>query len=323
MVNTMSIRSVFYQFTYLTSLLAGRDTATYYILKAAEQGDLSALKACMAANIHHSPFYSATRPLILAAQNGHTTIIEYLYQYHNYQQETAVVWRAIGLAAQHGHTDVLTFLLGKLDLSKPQTYLTAWKRAIYLAIQEKNIDSALTLLRARPNVKPAELSVLFPVTLRSGLTPILDHLIELGVPHKPRTPSIPLTFYAVASGNPEIVERWLQQDSSPEQADPNGSTTLMLGAYLGYDAIVKSLTQKVTDQKISRADSALSLATSAGHKDIAQHLTQQGVEPKATNATCFLLNPKRYDLRTIKEVEQTSDDIIRFNRHFNERTCAL
>lgn len=320
----MSLRSYFYQIKCFTTWLTGRDTATYYLLRAAQNGALSTLKDCIRAGVHLSPFFHPTRPLILAAQNGHTDIVKYLTIQFDYKQEMKALWRAVGLAAQNGHTSTLMCLLSKMDLSQPDTFILAWKRAIYLAIQEKQSQSALILLQSLPTASPTELSLFLPITLRMGLDSVLAYLLSHHARVSENHHDIPLIFYAVASNNATMLAFWLHQTATINAVDNSNSTPLMLATFLGNKAMVESLTQYIPEQinqKNRCQESALSIATDCGHSNIAEHLIQHGAKQHATTATLF--NSKRYDLPCIREVKQTSENILRFNRYFNDLTCGL
>ena len=98
----------------------------------------------------------------------------------------------------------------------------------------------------------------------------------------------------------------------------------MLAAFLGNKAMVESLTQHIPEQinqKNRCQESALSIAIDCGHSNIAKHLIQHGAKQHAITATLF--NSKPYDLPRLREEKQTSEDIQRFNRHFNDLTCGL
>jgi len=320
----MSLRSYFYQIKCFTTWLTGRDTATYFLLRAAENGALSTLKDCIRAGIHLSPFFHPTRPLILAAQNGHTDIVEYLTVQFDYKQEMKALWRAVRLAAQNGHTSTLTHLLSTMDLTQPDTFILAWKIATYQAIQEKQSQSALILLQSLPTASPTELSLFLPITLRMGLDSVLEYLLSHHVRVSENHYNIPLLFYAVASNNASMLANWLSHTAPANVADYSNSTPLMLATFLGNQAMVESLTQyspKQINQKNRCHESALSIATSCGHSNIAEHLIQHGAKQHATTATLF--NSKRYDLPRMREEKQTTKGIQSFNRHFNDLTCGL
>jgi ankyrin repeat protein len=324
MVAFMSLQSFFYQIKCFTTWLTGRDTATYYLLRAAETGALSKLKNCITAGVHLSPFFHPTRPLILAAQNGHADIVEYLNIQFDYKQETKALWHAVRLAAQNGHTSTLTHLLSIMDLTQPDTFILDWKLAIYQAIQEKHSQSALILLHALPTTNAHDLADLLPITLRMGLDSVLAYLLSHDARVSENHFDIPLIFYAVASNNATMLAFWLHQTATVNAVDDSNSTPLMLAAFLGNKAMVESLTQYIPEkinQKNRCQESALSIATNCGHRNITEHLIQHGAKQHATTATLF--NSKRYDLPCLRLMEHTSENILRFNRYFNDLTCGI
>lgn len=149
--------------------------------------------------------------------------------------------------------------------------------ALYLALRS-NSRKVAELLIDDPHINlnqlnPSGENALMMACLRGDLD-IVKRMVEKGAEiNKPGW--TPLS-YAATRGNTEIVKYLLDHAAYIDAAAPNGSTSLMMAAYFGYDGTVKLLLDEGADPKLKNAMgyTALTLAMKMHHKDIAAMITK-------------------------------------------------
>jgi len=185
--------------------------------------------------------------LILAAQNGHTNVVQLLLQEHiNVNIQNNDGCDALIFAAQNGYTDVVRLLLDKDVNVNMQS--NNRNTALILAANNGHADIVRSLINKNADID---------MRANNGYTALI---------------------LAAYNGHTDIVKLLLQNNADVNIQNDDGCTTLILATQNGYINIVRLLLQKHADVNLknNNRNTALMLAQANDHTDIVQLLMQAG-----------------------------------------------
>lgn len=237
------------------------------------------------------------KTLYLAAEHGHTKIVQYLIEHGadvngKWNEETALV-----PAIKNGHSDIIRFLLKNgacTDSEIHEDNHTIKKNALRLAIEANQIESVRALLdheteqNTKPIGKTESIRALHVAASRGHLKIVEALLVEYGI-------EVDIAYYddgnagetalikAVKNNRPKIVEFLLQKGADIRSPfEKNGENILHLAIKEGHSEVVELLVKhEISKYGLSdeRSLQLLLLAITCGHKNVVDVLLQNNINP--------------------------------------------
>lgn len=213
--------------------------------------------------------------LMLAAANGHETIVRLLIEYGaNVNAIDSDGKSALALAAENGHVDVVRWLV-EHGAELVATDGKEWS-PLALAIENDHLNAVRYLVEHGADVNASG---------HGGETPLMR---------------------AIEENHMGVIRCLVEWGVDVDATDDVGTTALMLAAANGHETIVRFLffcgvNTNATDQS---GKSALALAAEKGHVDVVQFLLEHGVALIATGSKGWSL--------LVFAVENGHLDVVRY-----------
>ena len=230
-------------------------------------------------NVDFNFMHNHMTPLFIAAQNGHTRIVQLLIKHVELDKVCKDGATPLFIAAQNGHTGIVELLLGKgADVNKQRFSGTT---PLYIAAQNGHTGIVELLLGKGANFDKAKNDGVTPlyIAAEKGHIEIVNLLISKGadVDIANNNGVTPLNI-AVQNGHTGIVELLLGKGANFDKERNDGSTPLFIAAQNGHIDIVELLISEgaTVDKERNDGVTPLFIASQQGHIEIVELLISKG-----------------------------------------------
>ena len=266
------------------------------LLKAAMDGDIQLVKDLIAngADVNTMPRYSMDRtsysPLMLAAENGHLSVVQYLHQHGaNITLEDRNKYSAIHYASEKGHLDVLSCLVKNLPQGysidkkvseNPISSRFQYHSPLSMAAKNGHLSVVKYLHGKGANITDSYIrnQPLFWATTY-GKVHVVEYLKQNGAYDKAEDPLL----MAAAFGNLSMVQNLSEGGSNVNALGYLDYTPIIWAARMGHLPVLKylhsigaDLEAKTEDVSYSGGETPLFLASKYGHLEVVKFLHENG-----------------------------------------------
>ncbi len=254
------------------------------LVVAAQNGHTAIVQTLLAhgANVNQAEEQRGAPPLLQAAFKGHMTIVETLLAHGaEVNQADKVGDTPLLLAAQDGHTDIVQALLAHgAEVNKADK---VGDTPLLLAAENGHTTIVQALLAHDANVNHANQDGDTPLkqAAQNGHTDIVQALLTYGANvNQANQKGITPLLLAAQDGHTDIVQALLTYGANVNQANQEDITPLRQAAQNGHTAIVQALLDHGANVNHANQDGLTPLRQAAqdGHMDIVQALLAHGAK---------------------------------------------
>ena len=257
------------------------------LMEAAKIGNLEIVSFLVEAGADADPVdLMGASPLMLAVENGHAAVAEFLLEQHsvdvNRQDSNGI--HALGKACKEGSLEIVKMLLSagaRIDLPTNEG-----SSALNLALESEADTTTIVeyLLQndAEVNTKSGAKDGLAPLSLASflGKDKAVEMLIQKGAQvNYENFENITSLMYAASSGSQKVVRLLLDHGADVHIRHKDGATALFEAVVNGSLPIVEMLLEAGADFMVADKDNVTMLHTAAesGHTRICEILLDKGI----------------------------------------------
>ena len=237
-----------------------------------------------------------TSPLHLAAESGHTEIVEILLEHGAHPNLPDIEGTTpLHLSIYYRHPATVEALI-KHD-ANPNAQNYQGFTPLHFAAENGDLTVVEILLEHGADPRLPDIKGIMPLhfAAENGHTEIVRKLLAKGAnPNAQNHQKFTPLHFAAENGHTEIVEILLEHGADPNLPDIEGTTPLHFAAENGHTEIVRKLLTKGADPNLPDIEgiTPLHFATFNGHPTIVEVLLQHGADPHTLNKK--RLTPKDY-----------------------------